>query len=48
MPGSDPHSTEGGGSKMEGVSRGSGAENVNEISDFVRKELKSLCCLVEH
>ena len=22
-----------------------GAENVNEISDFVRKELKSLCCL---
>ena len=23
-----------------------GAENVNEISDFVRKELKSLCCLV--
>ena len=25
-----------------------GAGNVNEISDFVRKELKRLCCLVEH
>ena len=25
-----------------------GVENVNEISDFVREELKSLCCLVEH